>query len=116
MPSRSQRHLREHYGRDSSEQRNLVNQVTPPTVAGTPTNGQILTGTDGTYKSHNNAARTITRQWLRNGVVIAGQTLATYMLTAADVGKRIQFQNTVTTTQATRFPQTFQSAQTAVVA
>jgi hypothetical protein len=73
--------------------------LTKPTKAGTATQGQTITGTNGTFKGDGTV--TITRQWIRvqpSGAqsVIAGQTGATYVLAAGDVGKKVIFQNTGT--------------------
>lgn len=58
-----------------------------PAITGTPTNGQVLTTTDGTWTG--TATITYSRRWRANGQVIAGATAATYTLTAAEVGKTI---------------------------
>jgi hypothetical protein len=84
---------------------------TKPTITGTTTNGQTLTCVAGTYGGK--PAPTITRAWLRNGVVVAGQTAATYVLGAPDVGTRISVRETATNTAGVT---TNTSAQTAVVA
>jgi hypothetical protein len=56
-----------------------------PAITGTARVGQTLTSTTGTWTG----SPTLTRQWLRNGVVIAGATNATYVAVLADLGKRI---------------------------
>ena len=56
-----------------------------PSISGTKTVGSTLTAVDGTWSG----SPTLTRQWLRNGVVIAGATAATYVLVAGDAGKQI---------------------------
>ena len=68
-----------------------VNTVRP-TVTGTPTVGQTLTSTTGTWTN----ATTYAREWLRNGSPIAGATAATYLLVAADVGEHIAVDITAT--------------------
>ncbi len=61
-----------------------VNTVAP-SISGTPTEGQTLTGSDGTWT----LSPTLTRQWLRNGSTISGATASTYLLVTADVGATI---------------------------
>lgn len=58
-----------------------------PTITGTPTQGQTLTSTLGTWTGFPVPA--LSRQWLRNGVPITGANAATYTLVADDVGKQI---------------------------
>ena len=53
-----------------------------PAVTGTPTVGQTLTTTNGTW----DGAPTFARQWVRGNTPIAGATALTYVLVAADVG------------------------------
>jgi len=108
MAARSQRHMREVHNQDSQGLKLNINATALPTVAGNAVNGQTLTGTNGTYTGA--VPLTITRQWLRNGVPIAGQTTITYLLAPADVGKKIAFQNTVTDSLAKPTTQLFQSA------
>jgi hypothetical protein len=71
--------------------------VTLPTKSGTATNGQTLTGVNGTFKGER---ITVTRQWVRftgaTGAVISGATGTTYVLQGADVGKTIKFRNIAT--------------------
>lgn len=98
---RSQRHMREIYGIDSSGNitgaRNDPTVKTIPTKSGTATQGQTLTGVNGTYDGPRNK---IQRQWVRftgaTPTVIPGATNATYVVQAADVGKTIRFRNVVT--------------------
>lgn len=87
---RSQRHKAVHQGVTSAGNK-LPKQATVPTVTGTNTVGQTLTGTNGTFTPATGV--TITRQWTRNGVPIAGATAATYVLQAADSGKTVRFLN-----------------------
>lgn len=66
--------------------------TTKPSITGTPTNGQTLTGASGTI-----ANGTVTsRQWRRDGAAISGATAATYTLQAADIGHVITFAVTAT--------------------
>lgn len=87
---RSQAMKAVHYRTDSSGRtRPYPNAV--PTVTGTNTVGQTLTGVNGTF--FGNTTVTITRQWMRGGVDIPGATGATYVLQAADSGKTVYFKN-----------------------
>ena len=87
-----------------------------PTVTGTATEGQTLTGTDGTWTN----TPVLTRSWLRCDatgnacVAIAGATASTYVLTAQDVGFTIRFSVSATGTAGSA--PAVMSAQTAVVA
>lgn len=90
MPGRSQRHKIQNQGLNSGGQ-SMPKMATLPTVSGTNTVGQTLTGTNGTFTGSGTIA--ITRQWTRNGAPIAGATGATYVLQAGDSGKTIRFQN-----------------------
>jgi hypothetical protein len=57
-----------------------------PTLTGTPVVGQALTCSQGTWAHE---PTYLVYQWLRNGVVISGQTGATYTVQAADPGHSI---------------------------
>ncbi len=98
MVGRSQRHLREIQGYDSSgtaeDGRSIdaPRSLTVPTIAGTAQVGQVLTGTNGTFSG--NPAPTIARQWLANGAAISGATGATYTPVVGDIGKVISLRNT----------------------
>ncbi|MGH3132249.1 MAG: hypothetical protein ACRDNY_00640 [Gaiellaceae bacterium] len=81
-----------------------VNQVEPQ-ISGTPTEGQTLTATNGTWAG--SQPMTFTHQWVRCGtdggnadgsncVVISGATKTTYTLAAADVGARLRVRVTAT--------------------
>ncbi|WP_162251494.1 MULTISPECIES: CHAP domain-containing protein [unclassified Nocardioides] len=61
----------------------------PTVVTGTPSVGATLTATDGAATPTD---ATLTRQWLRNGVPIAGATASSYRLTAADAGAKVSLQ------------------------
>lgn len=65
-----------------------------PAVTGTPTEGEILSTTDGTWTG--TPAPTFTYQWYRDGVAIAGATDNTYTLVTADVGTMIDVDVTAT--------------------
>lgn len=59
-----------------------VNSVAPA-ITGTPTEGETLTLSNGTWS---NTPDAYARIWKRNGLVISGATGATYELVEADVG------------------------------
>lgn len=63
-----------------------VNTVLPA-ITGTAQVGQTLTTTNGTWTSK--SAATYARQWLADGVNIAGATATTYVPVTDDVGKTI---------------------------
>jgi len=65
-----------------------------PTVSGTAKVGQKLTASAGTWSP---AASTVTYQWLRNGVAIAGATSSFRTATADDKGATLSVQVTVAT-------------------
>lgn len=65
-----------------------------PAITGTAQVGQTLTGSNGTIAGGAFASR----QWLRDGSPISGATAATYVVQAADVGKRITQEVTATVT------------------
>jgi hypothetical protein len=65
-----------------------------PTIAGTAQVGEVLTGTPGTFLGK--ATITVTNEWLRDGVPIAGETGATYTLVADDEDAVITFRSTGT--------------------
>jgi hypothetical protein len=67
-----------------------ITSVTPK-FTGTAKVGATLTAVTGTWKP---AATTLTYQWLRTGKAIAGATESTYVLTAADRGKKISLKVT----------------------
>lgn len=56
-----------------------------PVVTGTPRVGQTLTANAGTW----DAGAVLTYQWNGDGAPLAGATATTYVLTAADLGKRM---------------------------
>ena len=57
-----------------------------PLISGTPKVGTVLTAVPGTWGP---GAVTLSYQWVRSGVAIAGATSAGYTPTAADVGSRL---------------------------
>lgn len=76
-----------------------------PSITGTATVGQTLTGNDGTWTG--SPTPTLTHKWRRcdtggaNCVDIAGATAATYILVQADAGSTIRFRVTGTSTSGT---------------
>jgi hypothetical protein len=89
--------------------------LTPPTISGTPAQGQQLTVTSGTWTD----SPTIADQWMRcdaagdNCAAIVGSVGATYTLGSADVGNTIEVQETATKNSASGGP--VFSAHTAVI-
>jgi NHL repeat len=67
-----------------------------PVVSGTPTIGNTLTCSNGTWTN----APTFTREWLRDGAPIAGATASTYAVVAEDEGKTLQCRVTATNADA----------------
>lgn len=57
-----------------------------PVVTGTPTQGQVLSTTNGAWT---NSPTSYNYQWLRGGASISGATNSTYTLVAGDVGANI---------------------------
>ncbi|WP_205472699.1 family 78 glycoside hydrolase catalytic domain [Nocardioides sp. SYSU D00038] len=88
-----------------------VAAVTLPQVGGATRIGGTLTSTTGTW---NTKGLTYARQWLRNGVAIAGATGETYRVVAADAGTRLSVR--VTATKDGLAPGAATSAPTAPVA
>jgi hypothetical protein len=68
--------------------------IVDPVISGTPTTGQILSCTTGTWIG--DATITYVQQWKRDGVDVAGATGATYSLSTADEGHQITCQVTAT--------------------
>jgi serine protease len=67
---------------------------TSPSVSGTRKAGHRLTGKTGTWTP----AASLARQWVRDGLPIAGATGSTYRVTKADRGHRVQLQVTAART------------------
>jgi len=65
-----------------------------PAITGTAQVGQTLTGGNGTIAG----ASFTSRRWFRDGSPITAATGATYVVQAADVGKRISQEVTATVT------------------
>jgi hypothetical protein len=59
--------------------------TSPPTISGSPVDGQTLTCDPGTWTG----GPTFSYEWLRDGAPIPGATGPTYTLTPDDVGKQI---------------------------
>ena len=94
----------------------VPSNTTTPAITGTPTVGQTLTGSDGTWT---NSPTSFAYQWLRcNGggnscVSVANGTQKTYTLVGADVGHTMRVRVTATNADGSA---SAQSDQTAVVA
>jgi hypothetical protein len=75
-----------------------------PTVTGTATEGQVLTGADGTWT---NTPTGFTRAWLKcdaagaNCVAVPGATASTYTVATTDVGSTLRFSVAATTAPGT---------------
>ncbi len=67
--------------------------ITLPAISGTPSVGEILTSTTGTWTF---APTSFTRQWRRDGAAITGATSATYTIVSGDLGKAISVSVTAT--------------------
>ena len=74
-----------------------INVVTSPTVSGLARVGDTLVVSDGAYSITSENPTTVSTQiaWLADGAVIAGATGATFVPTAAQVGKAISARITV---------------------
>lgn len=68
------------------------NNTVAPSITGTATVGQTLTGAAGTWTGR--AAPVLSYEWLRNDVAIDGADGATYLLTASDTGAVIKLRVT----------------------
>lgn len=105
MTGRSQRHLREIYGIDSSGKRdyNAVSgppvPTTKPTISGTAKVGQVLTATDAKFDGL--TPITVTRVWRANGTPIGSATGTTYTPVSGDIGKLITVVSTGTNSAGT---------------
>lgn len=83
--------------------------ATAPKISGTARGGMTLTAIPGAWSP----TPTLSYQWNRNGVAVAGKTASTYRLTSADVGTKITV--TVTYRRSGYFTRTVTSAATAAV-
>ena len=81
-----------------------LKNVTAPAITGPGRVGSTLTSTPGTWSE---PTPTLAYQWTRDGAPIAGATTATYLLTAADAGRKIAL--TVTASAAGFTPATASS-------
>lgn len=70
-----------------------------PSITGTFTVGNALAGNAGTATGF--PTPSISRQWLRNGSAIPGATGASYTLTTADLGTRVDLLVTATSIAGT---------------
>lgn len=77
-----------------------VNTVAP-VVSGTPTEGQVLSCTQGTWSP---AGTSYAYQWRRDGTPIGGATSTTYTLVTADVGTLVSCAVTATNTDGSSAP------------
>jgi hypothetical protein len=68
--------------------------ITPPTISGKNSVGQLFTVNDGTWVGTNPI--TYTYQWKRNGINIIGETNSTYTTVLADLGQTISCEVTAT--------------------
>ncbi len=66
--------------------RPLFSVVTAPSITGTPRVGSTLTASPGSYRP---TPATVSYQWTRDGVRIAGATSRTYRLKRADRGHKV---------------------------
>jgi hypothetical protein len=82
-----------------------------PTIAGTTTEGQVLTATPASVAG--NPTPTRSWQWERGGVAISGATSITYTLVTADVGATITVVQTETNSEGS---DTAESSPTSVIA
>lgn len=73
---------------------NALVQTGGVVITGTPTVGQTLTVSVGTYSG--TAPTSVSRQWYADDVAIAGATALTYFLTPNEVGKVITVKETAT--------------------
>lgn len=72
---------------------NLPLNTVLPVITGTAQVGQVLTGSQGTWKGTGN---TYARQWTANGVDIGGATGTTYTVVGGNVGQLIRHRVTAT--------------------
>jgi hypothetical protein len=77
-----------------------VNTVLP-LITGTPTVGQTLSVSTGTWTG--NPAPTFTYQWAVNGVDVMGATMSTYVLQAGDATFMVTAKVTATNSQGSAF-------------
>lgn len=87
MAGRSQARLIERQGFDSTGYTLRASALTAPTISGTPANASTLTAAGGTFKPATGPV--ITRQWLKNGLPIAGATDTTYVVAGMVSGDQI---------------------------
>ncbi len=94
MVGRSQRHLREIQGVDSSGQAGAPRMREPSEVTGEAQVGKVLTGTPAEFFGSGIGVK---YAWLADGVVINNQTGLTYTPVSSNIGDTIQFRTIATT-------------------
>jgi hypothetical protein len=72
-----------------------INNITLPSISGTPVFGQVLTASPGTWSE---AGTTFAYQWRRGGTDIPGATASTYQAGAADLGMQLSVRVTASKT------------------
>lgn len=93
MSKRSQARKREIYGRDSRggtytpPVRQAAHNTAPPVATGIVADGQTVTVSQGSWTGV--PSPTLSYQWRADGVDIPGATTNSFVLTAAQVGKKI---------------------------
>ncbi len=92
-PTKKQNSLSGFIGTEGGLPSTPANTVAP-SITGTATVGQTLTGADGTWTGRETPA--MSYEWMRDDVAIAGATAATYVLVGADTGAVIKFRVTGT--------------------
>lgn len=70
---------------------NAAPTVSGVNISGTPADGETLTGQYTYSDVENDSEGVSTFRWLRNGVIIPGETSNTYILTSGDIGNQIEF-------------------------
>jgi len=95
--------------------KNEAPTATDVKVTGTAQEDQELTGSYSYADTESDAEGTSTFKWYADGVEIAGATSKTYTLTAAEVGKKIQFEVTPVAGTGTQAGNPVKSTETTAV-